>query len=110
MTLVEGEHPTLDAIKAEATRLHVDLDAWEDDERIDLHWIERKRGSNPGDGAKIMALLCRYADQTHRFIILQIGEERLGAYYAAFGFEDYDDDLPDQFPDWEGDVMIRYPP
>ena|ERR1041385_217359 len=107
--LLESVQQSLDAVKAEAARLRVELEVWENDDRIDLHWIEREAGSPPGSGAKVMELLCQYADQTGRFILLQVGDEKLAAYYAQFGFDDYDEELDDDFPDWEGDVMIRRP-
>lgn len=107
--LCETMMPTsLDQIVAFATRLGVDLEVWEDDERIDLHWIER-RGGQPGAGAEVMQQLCAYADHTRRFILLQVANDSLAAYYAQWNFDELDaDEMEDYFPDWD-DILIRRP-
>lgn len=96
------------AIESTAKNFGIELDIWENDERIDLHWIARK-GAKKGSGAIIIQMICDYADQTAKFILLQVENDELGVYYSAWGFDDIDDDeLEDNFPDWD-DILIRYP-
>lgn len=107
--LSEAIQPTsLEKIVNAAARLGVELDVWEDDERIDLHRIDRKEGK-PGTGAQVIQLLCDYADRTNRLILLQPENLDLVPYYAQWGFDYIDaDELEDYYPDWD-DMMVRHP-
>jgi hypothetical protein len=100
---------SLEALVALAISKGVDLDVWEDAERIDLHWIERTSGA-PGSGAEMLGLLCDYADRTNRRVILQVARNAtLEAYYSQWGFEYMEDEeVPDHYPDWP-EIMLRPP-
>jgi hypothetical protein len=53
-----------------------------------LRWIERNRNAPPGNGAKFLQALCRYADQHGKSVTLAVmgGNTHLERYYRQFGF------------------------
>ena len=95
----------LDRISDEATQLGVALDAWEDFDRIDLHWLARQPGAAVANSAHVMDMLCAYADRTQRFILMQVESES----YALWGFVALPEmQAEDYFPKWQ-QTMIRRP-
>lgn len=100
---------SLQAIEAQAKALGVVIEVWENSYRIDLHWIKRSKKAPPGTGGTVVQLLCDYADQCKKMILLQVENEELGAYYAGYGFDDMDsDEFENDFPDWD-EIMVRRP-
>lgn len=111
INLVETTVSTLQDVVQYAKDIGVTLDVSETDYRIDLNHIERTTGE-PGAGEKAILALFSYADMTNKFIILQVdnGDRRLEAYYADLGFDDFNDEPDDDFPDWGyGNILVRYP-
>jgi hypothetical protein len=95
----------LDRISDEATQMGVALDAWEDFDRIDLHWLARQPGTSLASSAHVMDMLCAYADTTQRFILLQAEDE----VYAEWGFVALPEmQAEDYFPKWR-QTLIRRP-
>ncbi len=109
--LLEQESTAFQKLEQAMRALGLKVEMWEDEERVDLHWIERLPGTPAGAGAEAVEMLCNYADENHKPILLQVENEALAVYYEQFGFVEADEDeWEDHWPDWDiDDSMIRYP-
>jgi hypothetical protein len=94
-------------VQALATSLKVRLDLNESPKRIDLMLIERREGSEPGSGRKVLEALVQYADASKKTIYLDVkgNAGQLGEVYYSLGFEEVDR-VPGR-PDWEAGMRRK---
>lgn len=81
--------PSLGYIRDMADQIGVTFEGWEDDREIVVAMLERDfKESQPGAGAEVMRMICRYADAVGKEIGLTVigASRQLIRYYGRFGF------------------------